>query len=90
MHTVDLAVRFEESGVVAAGHEGLLFPHPGEQILLAAIIQLAEHIVQQQHRVFARDGGSCGGFGHFKAEHDAPLLSLTRIHFCRLTIQKKV
>ena len=40
--------------------------------------------------MFARDGGSCGGFGHFQAEHDAPLLSLTRIHFCRLTIQKKV
>ena len=57
---------------------------------LAAIVQLAEHVVQQHHRVFARDGGSCGGFGHFQAEHDAPLLSLTRIHFCRLTIQKKV
>ena len=53
VHAVDLAVRLEEGGVIAAGDEGLLFLHAGEQILLAALVQLAEHVVQQHHGVFA-------------------------------------
>ena len=61
VHAVDLAIRFQEGRIVTAGDEGLLFPHPGQQILLAAIIQLTEHIVQQEDGVLAGDGGSGGG-----------------------------
>ena len=66
VHAVDLAIRFQEGRIVTAGDKGLFFPHPGQQILLAAIIQLAEHIVQQEDGVLPGDGGSGGGFGHFQ------------------------
>ena len=80
VHAVDLAIRFQESRIVTAGDEGLLFPHPGQQILLAAIIQFTEHVVQQEDGVLPGDGGSGGGFGHFQAEHHTALLPLAGKH----------
>ena len=55
VHAVHLAVRFQERGIIAAGDEGLLFLHAGEQILLAPFVQLAQHIIQQQYRVLPGD-----------------------------------
>ena len=80
VHAVDLAIRFQEGRVVTAGDKGLFFPHPGQQILLAAIIQLTEHVVQQEDGVLPGDGGSGGGFGHFQAEHHTALLPLAGKH----------
>ena len=54
VHTVDLAIRFQEGRIVTAGNEGLFFPHPVSRYCLAAIIQLTEHIVQQEDGVLPR------------------------------------
>ena len=89
VHAVYLAVRLEEGGVIAAGDKGLLFLHAGQQILLAALVQLAEHIVQQQHGVFAGDAGGSGGLGHLQAQHHAALLSLAGKHTGRLIVQQQ-
>ena len=67
-----------------------LFLHAGQQILLAALVQLAEHIVQQEHRVLSGDPGSGGRFGHFQAQHHAALLSLTCKHLCGLVVQQQL
>ena len=90
IHAVDLAIRFQEGRIVTAGNEGLLFPHPGQQILLAAIIQLTEHIVQQEDRVLPGDGSSGGGFGHFQAEHHTALLPLAGKHSGGLAVQQQL
>ena len=89
VHAVDLAICFQEGCIVTAGDEGLLFPHPGQQILLAAIIQLTEHVVQQEDGVLTGDGGSGGGFGHFQAEHHAALLPLAGKHSGGLAVQQQ-
>ena len=70
----------DERDVVHQQQVGHAVLHP--EVLGAAGADGRDQLVGELLKMCIRDS--------FKAEHDAPLLSLTRIHFCRLTIQKKV
>ncbi len=48
----------------------------GQQVLLPGGVQLAEHIVQQQHRMLAGHLCRHGRLGQLEAEHRAALLAL--------------
>ena len=64
-----------------------MLTHTGQQVGLAFIVQLAEHIVQQQHRVFAKKAADHAGLGQFHGQYAAALLALAAKHACRLVIQ---
>ena len=80
------AVCAGKGGAVTAGHKGLLALHSGKQIGLAAVVQFAEHIVQQHDRVFARYLLGAGGFGQLQAQHSAALLALAAVQLDGRTV----
>ena len=89
VHPADDPVGVQQSRVVAAGDEGLALPHPGQQVGPPALVQLAEHVVQQQHRPFPGDPGGGVGLGHLQAQHHAALLALAGKAAGRLPVQRK-
>ena len=49
----DFPIRSCKCRGVAGGHDRLMLPHAGQKIGLALIVQLAQYIVQQKHRMLA-------------------------------------
>ena len=64
---------------VAAGDKYLLALYAVEQIILPGVIQLAEHIVQQQHRRLRGDFSNQLQLGDLGAQHNTAALALAGV-----------
>ena len=51
----------------------------GQQIGLAAVVQLAEHVVEKHHRMLPQNLSRHAGFGQFQAQNRAALLALAAV-----------
>ena len=56
-----------------------MLPHTGQQIGLALVVQLAQHIVQQQHGMLAEQFTHHGRLGQLHRQHGAALLPLAAV-----------
>ena len=77
----------EQAGITGR-HDGLLLAHPGEQIFLPGGVQLAEHIVQQHHRVLPGNLLGTAGLRQLQAQHSASLLALAGKQLGGLAVQQ--
>src|SRR5699024_106761 len=79
LHKHQLAVGAGKGGGIAGGHKGLFVLNAGQKIGLPGVVQLAEHVVQKHHRVFAQDLAGHAGLDQLQAQHRAALLALAGI-----------
>ena len=79
----------QEQGSVAGRHNGLPVLHAAEQIRLPRIVQFAEHIVQQHHRVLSRNFLGAGCLGQLQTQHRRALLTLAGKTFGVPPVQKQ-
>ena len=73
-----LDVYKRQTVVLAAGDERLSAAYPVEYELLPPCVQLAEHVVEQQHGVFSRLLQVYFALGQFDAQRGSALLALGR------------
>ena len=66
----------------------MMLPHAGQKIGLALIVQFAQYIVQQKHRMLAEQLTDHGGLGQLEGQHAAALLPLTAKHPGGLAVQQ--
>lgn len=83
LHAVYPAAGSAEQIRITGGNDGLAVLHSAEQVRLSRFIQLGKHVVQQHHRMLARDFLRARSLGQLQAEHSAALLPLAGENLCR-------
>lgn len=83
LHAVYPAAGSAEQIRITGGNDGLAVLHSAEQVRLPRFIQLGKHVVQQHHRMLARDFLRARSLGQLQAEHSAALLPLAGENLCR-------